>query len=99
MAKKPEKYRAIAAKATHLYRARKRGLPAEPVSPRAVFERDEWKCGLCSEQVDRKDASLDHIIPVSRGGWHVESNLQLAHLRCNQSKGNRWSGQLELLAS
>jgi 5-methylcytosine-specific restriction endonuclease McrA len=33
--------------------------------------------------------SLDHIVPVSLGGTHTWANVQLAHLRCNVSKGNR----------
>ncbi len=95
----PEKYRAIAVGCAQRRRARKASVPQEDINREAVFSRDDWQCGLCSKHVDRKDASLDHVIPLSRGGWHVESNLQLAHLNCNKAKGNRWSGQLELLAS
>lgn len=61
-----------------------------------VFERDGWICGLCHEPVDPDLAhpdpmskSLDHIVPLTRGGGHVRSNVQLAHLVCNVSKGNR----------
>ena len=32
---------------------------------------------------------IDHILPVSKGGKHERSNLQLAHWRCNTIKGNR----------
>jgi hypothetical protein len=34
-------------------------------------------------------ASLDHLIPLSRGGGHKTTNVQLAHLRCNTSRGNK----------
>lgn len=61
-----------------------------------IFERDKWVCQLCNEPVDRDakypdplSRSLDHILPLSRGGRHKESNAQLAHLGCNISKGNR----------
>ncbi|MGV8973360.1 MAG: HNH endonuclease [Rhodoglobus sp.] len=30
--------------------------------------------------------SLDHIIPLARGGWHAMDNVALAHLRCNITK-------------
>jgi 5-methylcytosine-specific restriction endonuclease McrA len=33
--------------------------------------------------------SLDHIVPVSKGGTHTRDNVQAAHLRCNQAKGDR----------
>jgi len=58
-----------------------------------VYERCEWLCSICDGAVDRNEpngtlwgASLDHIIPVSRGGTHDEDNLALAHLWCNSVK-------------
>jgi hypothetical protein len=62
-----------------------------------VFERDGWICQLCHEPVDpeikhpaRRSVSLDHIIPLARGGDHVYENAQTAHLSCNQEKGGRY---------
>ena len=61
-----------------------------------VADRDNWICGLCHGPVDSTlkypdplSASLDHITPLSLGGLHIRANAQLAHLRCNLSKGNR----------
>lgn len=77
-------------------RVRLLGCETEKIDRIRVFQRDGWICGLCGEPVDpnanKKDpmrASLDHIIPVSLGGSHTWGNVQLAHLRCNSSKGNR----------
>lgn len=71
-------------------------VEAVPIVPREVFERDGWMCGICSEPVDAgrrypdpQSASLDHVVPLSRGGGHILSNVQCAHLFCNLSKGNR----------
>ena len=33
--------------------------------------------------------TLDHIIPINRGGTTDEDNLQPAHFRCNRLKGTR----------
>lgn len=33
--------------------------------------------------------SREHIIPLSKGGLHTWDNIQLAHIRCNASKGVR----------
>lgn len=62
----------------------------------AIYERDEWRCQLCGDPVDpnlpvqhARAATLDHIIPRSRGGDHSEENLQLAHRSCNSSKKDR----------
>ena len=66
-----------------------------------VFERDDWLCGLCGEPVDKDlawpdptSASLDHIIPLSRGGAHTLDNVQLAHLVCNIRKNNQVTASL-----
>lgn len=77
----------------------RRGAPAdtgEVVLAREVFERDGWVCQLCGEPVlpfirglHPRQATLDHIVPVSHGGEHVASNLQLAHLGCNSAKRDR----------
>lgn len=51
-------------------------------------------CGLCGEPIDPDAtwpdpamASVDHIVPVSRGGKHERANVQAAHLGCNVHKG------------
>lgn len=54
-----------------------------------VFERDRRTCWLCGCPVFRKDASLDHVTPVSKGGSDALSNLRLAHTWCNRKRGNR----------
>lgn len=46
-------------------------------------------CALCGGHMSEDQKSIDHIIPVSRGGDNTLANLQIAHLRCNQLKGNR----------
>jgi 5-methylcytosine-specific restriction endonuclease McrA len=71
-----------------------------------IAERDRWRCHLCRKAVSRKlrgtsrplSPSLDHVVPLSKGGAHDPANVRLAHLRCNLSKGNRGGGeQLSLI--
>lgn len=78
----------------HHGRAQRFGVEYESVDVGAVFERDCWLCQLCEVPVDRSlvwpdplSASLDHIVPMSRGGGHIYRNVQLAHLGCNLAKG------------
>ncbi len=66
----------------------------EPVNDIRVFERDGWVCQLCGETVnpdlrwpDPMSPSLDHVVPIARGGTHEYANVQLAHLVCNLRKG------------
>lgn len=76
-------------------RAKRYGVQVEEVNTLEVFERDGWTCGICNERVDKdipypcgKSASLDHIIPMSKGGGHTYDNTQLAHLKCNLKKND-----------
>lgn len=77
----------------HRKRARKFGVEYVRFNPLDVFERDGWKCGICGSNVPQNapqgsgdEATLDHIIPMSRGGDHVPDNTQIAHRRCNSKK-------------
>ena len=80
----------------HKRRALKRKLPADDIRPLEVYERDGWICQICYEPVDAsvkwpdpKSPSLDHTVPLSKGGHHVWENVALAHLDCNVRKGDR----------
>jgi len=33
--------------------------------------------------------SIDHLVPVSKGGTDDDENLYLAHLMCNKRRGNK----------
>jgi 5-methylcytosine-specific restriction endonuclease McrA len=77
--------------------ARRRSLTegGETFSPQEVFDRDEWVCGLCGVPIpadvrhpDPRSASVDHVVPLARGGAHTRENVQ-AHLACNLRKGAR----------
>ena len=70
-------------------RARRFGVSYEPINRFDVFERDAWICGICGDPVSRSDASIDHVIPLSKGGPHSFENVQCAHVLCNSKKGAR----------
>jgi 5-methylcytosine-specific restriction endonuclease McrA len=81
---------------SHKRRIRVEKTFIEKVDSMKVFNRDNWICQLCnypvSKLMDKRlvdIASLDHIIPISKGGEHSYANTQLAHLSCNIRKGNR----------
>ena len=90
----------------HKRRALKRQLPADDISHEFVYERDGWVCGICNEPVDKKlvwpdprSKSLDHVKPLSKGGHHVLSNVQLAHLECNVRKGDEFSLEVDEMSA
>jgi len=77
-------------------RARMNAVPHEDFDRVEIFERDAWICQICSTPVDRErpwrkpnSPSLDHIVPIARGGEHTRANAQTACLRCNMRKGAR----------
>ncbi len=47
------------------------------------------KCSICGLPVEPKEATLDHVVPRSKGGRGTKDNLKLAHYECNQLKGDR----------
>lgn len=93
----PDYWRTDAADArSQRRRAAKRDPSADLFAPVEIFVRDNWTCGICSTPVDRSkkfpDAgsiSLDHIVPLSRGGLHTRANTQASHLGCNIRKNDR----------
>jgi 5-methylcytosine-specific restriction endonuclease McrA len=101
LAKQRAKFGIVGKRGRPSYRSWKRrairfGVEVENVNRWKVFERDGWKCGVCGEMVDKSiawpdpfSASLDHIIPMSKGGGHVFDNVQCAHLRCNILKSDK----------
>jgi 5-methylcytosine-specific restriction endonuclease McrA len=73
----------------HEVRARKMGVEWHQVDLRDVYRAHDGKCGICGEHVPLLRASFDHIVPLVKGGPHVLSNLQPAHVACNSRKGAR----------
>ena len=87
--------------AYHRRLAKKFGPGYERFNRLEVFERDEWICAICHEPVDPAlsypdpmSASLDHRIPLAKGGKHTYNNSQCTHLFCNESKGARLIAEL-----
>ena len=53
----------------------------------AVLLRSDYCCSYCNEQLGPRSATLDHIIPKSKGG-HGVKNLVVACHGCNNAKGD-----------
>lgn len=72
----------------HARRADKLGLPSDPtISLTEAYKRAKGVCAICNKDVKPGEASLDHVIPMSKGGPHLWENIQMTHLKCNCSKG------------
>jgi 5-methylcytosine-specific restriction endonuclease McrA len=52
-----------------------------------LVKTQEFKCALTGRELNPQTASIDHMQPLSRGGEHSVSNLQVVHYDVNQAKG------------
>lgn len=77
----------------------------EVVNATRVFARDAWRCQICGDKTPErlrgkgkpKSPTLDHRVPLARGGRHTYENCQCACLDCNTKKGDRGNtGQMTL---
>lgn len=82
-------------RAKHVRRARMKGCYAESFDRQVVFERDGWMCMICNQPCDKMAsvphplaATLDHIVPLAKGGPHTMQNTQCAHFKCNYEKAD-----------
>ena len=53
-----------------------------------VFLRDNFTCAYCETVLQKKDCTLDHVLPTSHGGKTTFENCVTACGPCNANKGN-----------
>ena len=65
------------------------------IDPQDIYDFYDWICICCDEYIDPHVkwpdpgcATLDHVIPLSRGGTHTWDNVAPAHLLCNGLKAD-----------
>jgi 5-methylcytosine-specific restriction endonuclease McrA len=73
---------------THFVKVPYRGLV--PLTRRALFARDGGRCVYCGAAA----ATIDHVVPRSRGGLHEWENVVSACHRCNHVKGDQHVSEL-----
>ena len=56
---------------------------------RNVYLRDDHTCQYCGRRSDPSRLNLDHVIPISRGGFTGWTNVVCSCLSCNLKKRNR----------
>ena len=98
------------------HRLRENGKINWDISLDKLIKRDKNICHICGGKCSKKDyrvdnkgsfiagnsyPSIDHLLPVSKGGTHTWDNVKLAHMYCNSIKNDNESfvngeGQLTL---
>jgi 5-methylcytosine-specific restriction endonuclease McrA len=85
----PEQVTAFRLRHKQRRRARLNAVPHAPYDYQMVVF-GATACGICGvAYVEGDDRTLDHIIPITRGGGDTPENVQSAHRLCNSRKGNR----------
>ena len=54
-----------------------------------ILEREGRVCYLCGQWLSVHEMTLDHVVPLARGGAHTPDNLRPAHRSCNSCKGSK----------
>jgi 5-methylcytosine-specific restriction endonuclease McrA len=54
-----------------------------------LIERDGPACVWCGRELWRRDLTLEHVIPRSRGGHLVAENAVVACRSCNRRRGSK----------
>ncbi|MEE2886898.1 MAG: HNH endonuclease [Planctomycetota bacterium] len=60
-----------------------------PFSRRNLYRRDKYTCQYCGGRPGSRELSIDHMMPLSRGGRSDWTNCVLACTSCNHRKANR----------
>lgn len=83
-------------------RIKKECVVDKDISLQSLYKRDNGVCYICGRLCDWNDyivrdgtvicgdwyPSIEHIMPISKGGLHSWDNVRLAHRICNTRKGN-----------
>ena len=62
----------------------------------AIYNRDKGTCQYTGKKIDRNHATVDHVIPRSRGGEDSWTNLVLCSKDINTKKGNKLNSEIGL---
>jgi len=54
-----------------------------------IFTRDKFTCQYCGQHLTKKNISIDHIIPKSRGGTNTWNNIVACCRKCNVTKKDK----------
>lgn len=67
-----------------------------------LFELHAWTCCICKKKINKYlrlpnywAATVEHVIPLSKGGTHTWDNVRPAHWKCNMDKGNSFGDEYE----
>lgn len=77
-------------------KAAKKNVDSEKYTTKQVYDKNKGVCALCGGEINFElkfphpdSFTIDHTIPLSKGGSNNFNNIMPAHYSCNRKKGNR----------
>ena len=99
-----EKHKPMILKGNRKRRALVYGCKSFPYTISDIIKKDGLQCYLCDKLLTKKQITLDHLIPLSRGGDDKAENIKICCRSCNCSKRaktltefKKWRGDYNLL--
>lgn len=89
--------RARRKKPIRYYSAKRRKVYAmgDDIDALTLFNLFDWTCIICKGEIDSRRrcpdwraATIEHIVPIAKGGTHTWDNVGPAHYKCNMEKGD-----------
>jgi 5-methylcytosine-specific restriction endonuclease McrA len=59
-----------------------------------IYKRDDHECQYCGS---KKDLTIDHVIPKSKGGLDTWDNLVACCIKCNLKKGSQFLSETSMI--
>jgi len=59
-----------------------------------IYKRDDYECQYCGS---KKDLTMDHVIPRSKGGKDTWENLVACCTKCNLKKGDKFLSETNMI--
>lgn len=53
-----------------------------------IYKCSNGTCAICGRSLTKYNYTIDHIVPLSRGGTNEAANLRAVHFECNKLKGS-----------
>lgn len=79
------------------YSKKRRAIYAkgDDIDPVTLFHLHGWICYVCKEKINPRlrmpnymAATVEHIIPLCKGGTHTWDNVAPSHAKCNFNRGD-----------
>lgn len=97
VADNPERAREIQRDKSGRRRARMAATAVGPIDYARIVAEFGMVCHICGGEIgSMSHLDFDHVVPIARGGGHVQENLLPSHSSCNRRKGAKLMSELVL---